>query len=245
MIDRTKLRYYGGDKMDQIIDIFTGSMTISSPTSSDVFRSTTNPHAHNFGDSAYFQGRFTTNNGNTWNDFGSMTPNFSGSVPAFQTADCNAYIDENNVYVKGISWYDYGNSIGRSYTIQYELFAIAKNVMAKPITPKPTLQKYSLNARNNYEKIAIPSSIPISVASGAAGSVSVPPHNLGKIPRVRAWFFHQSSPNICRPLLPDYTEGLYSQIEVRITSSTLSFYVDATDFSAGANGVIEYRIYYD
>lgn len=243
-MDRTKLRYYGGDRIDQIIDIFSDTINVGAPSLSDGFKQVIDVKPHGFGDSAYFQGRFTTDNGATWNDFGSMTPIFSGSFPTFSTADCNAYIDENNVNIKAVSWYDYSNFVGRSYTFQYELFAIAKNTMDKPITPSPTNQRYSLLTKYNYEKIYDADTVPISVAMGSSGSVSVP-HTLNKFPRVRAWFFNSASPKVCRPLLPDNTQQEYSPIETRIGSNAITFRVDATDFSPGISGNIEYRIYYD
>ena len=245
MIDRSKLHYYSGDKADQIIGIFEGTINVGAPTSVQGYLSVTDLHAHTFGDSVYFRGRFTVDGGITWNDYGSQTPILTGSFPTFQTADCNAAVDTQDVKVKATSWYDNANSIGHAYTFQYELFAIAKNNMAAPITPIATKQKLSLYTKDNYEKIAYMDSVPISVVSGDTGGPLVT-HELNKIPTVRAWFFSDDEPSICKSLIPDYTNQKYTQIIPQVTTQDVRFYVDAGFFSQpGAKGTIEYRIYYD
>jgi len=247
MIDRTKLKYFGGDRMDQIIGYFTGTISVGAPTLAQGKLSVTDPKTHPFGDSVYFRGRFTVDGGATWNDFGAQTPILTGTFPTFQTADCNATSDASAIYIKATSWYDFSNSTSHAYTFQYEVFAIAKNVMAKPIAPIETAQKLSLFTKNNYQKIALANSVAISVASGSTGGPTIN-YDLKKVPTVRAWFFQGTSPGVCRPLTPDDTLVNYSQITPQITTSSVQFFVDAGSTFGGAPatvGTIEYRIYYD
>jgi hypothetical protein len=223
-------------KNDQIIRVFQGSGTVGAPTAIQGNLSVTNPHAHELGDSAYFRGRFTTDGGTTWNDFGAQTP-FFGSVTALQTADCNAIVDGTNANVTMTSWYDFGNSRSQSYNFQYQLFLMAKNHMATPFKPLTTNEIISWRSSDNYQKIIKADTAVMSVASGNTGSVPVA-HNLGKIPTVRAWWFAASSPTICRPL--PFT------VQVRIDTANVTFFADQTAFAApNLNGNLEYRIYYD
>jgi len=239
MIDRTKLKYFGGDRMDQIIGYFTSTISVGAPTLAQGSLSVTDPKSHPYGDSVYFRGRFTVDGGATWNDFGAQTPILTGTFPTFQTAECNATSDASAIYIKAISWYDFSNSTSHAYTFQYEVFAIAKNVMAKPIEPIETAQKLSLFTKNNYQKIALANSVAISIANGSAGGPSVT-HNLNKYPTVRAWFFDASSPTVCRPIPQD----LYIRLD---DPNNVTFYTDQTGAFSGHNviGTIEYRIYHD
>lgn len=237
-VDRSKLNFYSGDPVDQIIGVHTGSISVGAPTSGQGSLSTIDTYTHSFGDSAYFQGIFTTDNGTTWNDFGAQTPYLGGTFPAFQTADCNATVDTTKANITGTSWYDFGNSRSVAYTFAYKIFLMAKNIMAQPITPLPVNEDIFLASKYNYQKIAFADTSALSVADNTAGGVPVS-HNLGYFPKVRAWWFDAATPTICRPLTS-------ARIQTRISTTDVTFFVDNT-FGVGANtnGKIEYRIYYD
>lgn len=246
MIDRSKLAFFSGDKIDKIIGVHEGSISVGAPTSLQGFLSSSDVFFHEFGDSAYFQGIFSSDGGTTWNDFGAQTP-FVGAfpLPAFQTLDCNAKVTTTQLIVKATSWYDSGNSRSSSYTLQYKVALIAKNSMAQPVNPLPTNEKLSLLTSFNYQKIALPGTASFLVASGSSQTKSVT-HGLGYFPKVRGWWFDASDPATCQPLVPDATGILYVQPEVRIGTNDVTFVVDATGSSGVAtNGNLEYRIYYD
>jgi hypothetical protein len=244
-VDRTKLQFYSGDKIDQIVGIYTGTISVGAPTLGQVHLSSTDSKAHGFGDSAYFEGIFSTNNGITWNDLGAQTPILTGAFPTFQTAECTAYVDATNINVKATSWYDFSNSTSHAYTFMYKVFAIAKNTMAQPITPLATNNDLFLLSTYNYQKIALQGTKALSVASGTSGSATVS-HSLGYSPKVRAWWFDGASPTVCRPLVPEGTSSSYREIQVRVSTSDVTFFADNSDGVGIANtGNIEYRIYYD
>lgn len=239
MIDLSKVQYYSGYEVDQIIGVFTGSMSVGAPTSGQGSLSVTHNIPHGFGDSAYFQGIFSVDGGSTWNDFGTQTPYFGGGLPTFQTADCNASVDTTNASVTAISWYDYTYSRSQAYNFTYKIFMIAKNTMASPITPINITNNVSFSSRYNYQKIAAKGSANLSVAYGTTGSVTVS-HSLGYIPKVRAWWFDSGSGTTCRPIY-------YRTAQVKISTTNIVFYIDNTFFGPGITyaGRIEYRIYYD
>jgi hypothetical protein len=246
-VDRTKLNFYSGDLIDKIIGVYTGTLSVSAPSASPGHLSVTDTHPHDFRDSAYFQGRFSTDGGTTWNDFGAQTPNLSGTFPVFQTADCTGFVDATSVNVKAISWYDNVAGVGHAFTFTYEIFAIAKNTMALPITPLAANNNLFLSSNTNYQKIALQGTAAISVASGATGSVVIP-HGLEKVPNVRAWWFDAATPTVCRSLVPDATDIKYAEIQVKVDppTSSIIFYVDGSGvFSPNTIGNVEYRVYYD
>lgn len=240
-IDRSKLDFYSEDSIDQIIGITSGTISVAAPSASDGYKTASQSFAHQFGDSAYFRGVFSVDGGTTWNDFGSQTPDTSGTYPVFQTCDCNAYVDSTNLVVTATSYYNNVSGKGKSYTVNYKVFLLAKNSMSSPITPISVSPNFLLTSEYNYQKIAFRGSIPLSVSSGSTGSVSVT-HGLGYIPKVRAWWFDSASPNTCRPL----SSGFIYDPQVRIDTNKVTFYVDASYFvDPSVSGTIQYRIYYD
>lgn len=244
-VDRTKLNFYSGDLIDKVIGVYSGTINVGAPGAFPNFISATDTRPHGFGDSVYFQGRFSTDGGTTWNDFGAQTPILTGTFPVFQTADCVGFVDSTNINVKATSWYDSVAGAGHAYTFTYEVFAIAKNSMVSPITPLEPNNSLFLSSGNNYQKVALQGVAALSVTSGATSSTVIP-HNLGYIPNVRAWWFNSTTPTVCRSLIPDATTINYLEIQTKLDTSNVTFYVD----SSGGSGIdtignIEYRIYYD
>ena len=232
--------FYSATQIDQIIGTFTNTVSLSAPTSGGGYTAVTDSKAHGFGDSTYFQGIFTTNGGTTWNDFGAQTPNGT----QFQTVDVEAMINSTNCNVYLTNYYDYVHSRGTAYTATYKIYLIAKNTMAQPITPLSINSNTYFNSANNYQKIFTQGTVPISVSGGSTGSTATITHNLGVIPKIRA-FFNSSNQifSLNQYVVPPAIEA---PIEAHITTSTLVFYTDQSGFGAsGVSGNIEYRIYYD
>lgn len=230
--------------LDQIIGYFTGSVAVGSGGTPS---NTTISIPHGFGDSCYFQGIFSSDNGVTWNDFGTEIPTPGSPLPTFQTIGCNTYTDTTNINIIGINW------TGTPVTVLYKLYALAKNTMAAPLNPIPTTQKLSFSSGFNFQRIAFKGTVPLNVPLNTTGS-QVVIHNLGYVPIVRAFLFRVSSPTTCLPIIFDADTGLsfasameggLSSVQVRLTSSSLTFFVDNTSASSSsAIGVtVDYRIY--
>lgn len=205
---------------------------------------------HGFGDSCYFQGIFTTNSGSTWNDFGAQTPNLAAPNPQFQTVDVEAYSDGTNLYVQAVNYYDVAHSTSSAYTVNYKVYALAKNTMAAKITPGATNAKLYYNSNYNFQKIFSKSNVGISVSGGSSGSSATITHSLGYIPKVRAFFVDGSNEvfalNQWKPLVTGGTWQTVPAIEAHMTTTTLIFFYDGTGLGAPTlSGTIEYRIYLD
>lgn len=237
-------------KTDQIIGVFTGTLSVDTPTFVSTPKTATASHAHGFGDSCYFHGIFSTDGGTTWNDFGAQIPDVSGGgKPVSQTADCEAYVDTTNLVVTGYSYYNSATGIGLPRTIQYKVYLLAKNSMALPIRPIATAERISWSSRYNYQKIAAQGTINLTVASGSTGSVVVT-HNLGYVPKIRAFLFYAATPTVCQSLSDDNNGNFGSiySVQSKVTSTDVTFYADRNNWSGvppALNVNIEYRVYQD
>lgn len=249
MTDPRNFLFNSNYEIDKIIGIVEGTTTINAPINISGPTSIIIKQPHGFDDSCYFAGIFSSDN-STYNDFGSQTPNLkSPSEPVFQTLDCNATVDKVNINITVTNYYDFVNSVGTSYpNVNYKVALIAKNTMTVPITPLPVNEKVAFSTEFNYLKIFNKDSTTLNVASGDVGSTVIF-HGLGYIPRVKAFFFDNATPDVCRPI--NYTPSLVSgsgidSPQVQIDEQKVTFFSDQSNFdSLGINGSIEYRIYYD
>lgn len=225
--------------LDQIIGYFTGTATVPAPSLSPGFTTVTQTFQTNFGDSCYFQGIFSTDNGVTWNDFGSQTPNLAPPFPQFQTLDVNAVSGISTLTVTLTNTYDLSHTIGIPYTATFKVYALAKNTMAQSVSPLPTNQILSFSSPFNFQQIDQQGTVSLNVAGGITGSTIVV-HNLGYVPIVRAFQFAVATPTVCQPI----STGFIADPQVELTTSTLTFFSDQGNGS-GINTVIDYRIYRD
>lgn len=235
MTDPRNFYFNSAYDVDKIIGVFTNTFAIAPSGSTPLI----DVKAHGFGDSTYFQGIFTTDNGITWNDFGAQTPNLSNpSAPVFQTVDVEAMVDTTNVNVYMT------NSTAATITLTYKIYLLAKNIMAKPIVPLNINQLLFFDSNFNYQKIALEGNVTFSVTSGSTGTTIVP-HNLGYIPSIRAFFFPGINQcfSFSQITIPPTSSPI---LQAQIDSTNLTFFSDQSGFS-GTNfsGTIEYRIYYD
>lgn len=229
--------------LDQIIGIFTGTLSIPAPTLGGQTTTTTDVKPYGFGDSCYFQGIFTTNGGTTYNDFGAQTPNLATPTqPVLQTVDCQATSSPTGLTVTVINYYDNVHGAGTAYTLSYKVFLLAKNTMAQPLNPLPTNQKLSFSSQYNFQRIAKKDTLHLTVAAGNTGSVSAI-HGLGFIPDIRAFRFNSATPTISRPLASQ-TAPRVDTVQAQLTDQLVTFYSDQSSFLAsGVNADIQYRLY--
>lgn len=229
--------------LDQIIGIFTNTLSIPAPTLGGQITTTTDIKPYDFGDSCYYQGIFTTNGGTTYNDFGSQTPNLiTPTNPVLQTVDCQATSSPTGLLVTILNYYDNVHGAGTAYTLTYKVFLIAKNAMARPVNPLPTNQILSFSSIYNFQRIAKKETLHLTVASGNTGSISSI-HGLGFIPDIRAFRFNNATPTITRPLASQ-TAPRVDSIQAELTDQLVTFYSDQSNFlSNGINADIQYRLY--
>lgn len=232
---------------DQIIGIFTNTLSVAAPTITPGYTITTDTKSHGFGDSCYFDGIFSVDGGITWNEFGTQTPNLTTpGAPVFDTVDCEAYVDTANVNISVTNFYDFTHSKGTTYTLQYKIYLIAKNKMAQPLTSLKTNNILTYNTAQNIQKIFIATTVAINVASGATGFSGAIAHNLGYVPKIRAFFLPTATPATVFPLnqtaIPPTTPP---QIEAHITATSLVFFCDSSAGVFGLVGNIEARVYLD
>lgn len=224
-------------EIDKIIATYSGTIASSAPTSGGGSTTASASHTHGFGDSTYYQGVFSVDGGTTWNDFGADIPYTGGTYLAIQTVEVDAVVTTTAATVTVTNFYDYANSRGVAYTVQYKLYLMAKNTMASPITPSNQVENTNFDTRLNYQKVAFSGSTTLNVSAGSTGSTSVA-HNLGYVPNVRAFWFDSGSSTTCR--------SIRNYAQVKIGTSNVTFYTDQGGFSGfGVNGTIQYRIYYD
>ena len=237
-MDATKTRIdvpaYGTDK---IIGKASGTLSVSAPTGGlgDVTRTATGTHATGFGEACYFRGRFSTDGGSTWNDFGSATPDLSGGFPNFQTTECIAECSSSGIVTVTATNY----TVGVAKTVNYEVTFIASNTAGyiKPLSlGKPTFFTSSVN----YLKIAQQGQLPWTTTPGVDQTKTIT-HGLGYVPKIRAFFRETSSGRI----IPITNNDI--QIDNQVTSSTLTFFLDSyrSGFLSAIAGQIEWRIYLD
>ncbi len=106
--------------------------------------------------------------------------------------------------------------------------------------------KLSFDSAYRYERIAIKSSVPFSVAGGGFGSTTVTiPHNLGYRPYVRSWYTYGSGKTfeLFAGTGSFNIDGNSAQISNSNTTTT-TFVVFIENFGLAAiSGTIYYRIY--
>jgi hypothetical protein len=228
-------------RIDQIIGITSGTLSMTAPTAISNPTTATVSFEHGFGDSAFWAGIFTPDNGVTYNDFGSMITVISSGTPVFQTVGCNATCDPINLTITGYNYYNFVAGSGAAASVNYKVYLLAKDAMAQPINPIPTSQILQYQSSYNFQKLVLSGTLPLVVAAAATGSVSVV-HGLGVVPKVRAYRTDAATPTVIEPIATDQV----ADPQVRIDDTTLTFYSDQTGIGAvGIDTLVYYRIYLD
>lgn len=232
--------------IDQIIGITTGSFNVAAPTAIEGYLTSTTTFNTNFGDNSFFQGIFSTDNGTTWNDFGNYQPNLTtAGQPVLQTITCQGYMNGQSMIMVAKNWYDNVHSTSSAYTILYKVVFFAKNGQGL-ITPLTTSLKLFYTSKYNFQKVDTTGSF--SVSTTASTTIA---HNLGYVPKVRAWFIPTSSTYggdgiYLLPAGAMTTLDWFSDT-VQINTSDVIFSVvgDSSSLPNGISGTMEYKIYLD
>lgn len=235
-------------KIDQIIGIYTGSFIVGSPpiggssTASDTFTT-------GFGDSCLFQGIFSIDAGSSWNDFGTYRPNLTtAGQPVLQTTTCYGMVSPTGVFTATAkNWYDNVHASGASYTVRYKVLFIAKETQGI-ITPIATSEILYYTSKYNYQKY-----LPANGSSFASTSgTTTIAHNLGYVPKVRAWFSPTSTSNnadsISIPAGSIVTLDNYQYATNVYANATSVIFTDVSPSVSprvSVNGTMYYRAYID
>lgn len=235
-------------KVDQIIGIHTGSFIVSAPAP---FGSTTAADTFDtgFGDSCLLQGIFSTDAGNSWNDFGTYRPNLTTPAqPVLQTVTNYGMVGPTGIFTASAkNWYDNVHASGTAKTVQYKVLFIAKDTQGS-ITPLSTNEILIYSSAYNYQKY-----LPTLGSSFASttGTTTVN-HPLGYVPKVRAWFSPTSTSNnadgISIPAGSITTMDNYqyaTNVTVNTTAAMFSDVSTTVSPRTTVNGTVFYRIYID
>lgn len=227
--------------IDKIIGIHTGSISVGAPTSGTPdfgLKTGTDVFNTGFGDTCYFEGIFSIDNGVTWNDFAAMTPDLSlPTAPQFQTQDCNCSMIGGVLTTTAYNYYNTAHSTSAAHTYLFKIALIAKNGQGR-IAPLATNQILAYNSAFNYQKVFLKGPIPFNLAGTNTTKSAVVNHNLGYVPKVRA--FYQETSGLLRMLpISNYS------IEPRPDTANVTFYHDAYWDTVAINGNIEWKIYLD
>lgn len=224
-------------KIDQIIGIHSGSFSIAAPTFLSSPTIASDPFTTGFGDTCLFQGIFSTDGGTSWNDFGSYKPNLTTPAqPVLQTVTCKGWVTPSGVFeAYAQNFYDLVHSAGTAYTIDYKVVFLSKDDQSA-ITPIPTAEILNYLSSFNYQKIFKQNRF------SNGGSPKVVSHNLGYVPKVRAWGTSTlgGAPFPSGSMLSyDWFGG--SNFNIEVGTSDVTF-----DLITGyGTVVIDYRIYLD
>lgn len=236
----TDVAFYSNDDVDKVIGVASGTIDSPAPTALGQVTNTTQTFNPGFGDGYYVRGIFSTDSGTSWNDFNVNIPNLTTPAqPVLNTVSAIAAVSQAGILnVIAVNWYDIVHSTSSNYSVMWKAALIAKNNQGS-ISPLPVNEVINFDSRlYNYQKIAFQGEIPVTLTSGSGFTTTVT-HNLGYVPRVRAFFQHYTSQEKMTDLWN------WTAIETRPTTTDVTFFLEPTNSFINATGQIEYRIYYD
>lgn len=246
-----KVAYTNYFKVDNIIGVRTGGISITAPTALQGLLVVRSSVPLSWNDSCYYQGIFSTDGGTTWNELGVMQPNLTTpGQPVLDTVMLQAYVTPSSLNLVMTNYYDSVHSTSAAYTAQYKIVLFAKNTQGT-INVESANEKTIFDSRVNYQKIYLASSIAFSPTVGIVNTYTIP-HSLGRVPRVRA-FYIPSVPLTDQSGTTCIAGGIYTfdwigNINAQADITNMYIYDDETA-SIGVpsfpTGTIDYRIYID
>lgn len=236
-VDNTKLVLNSADKIDQIINVLSGSFTANASTNNG-----TGPViSTNIADTTFFAGVFKRDASADYQNLGSWNAVAFSGVNQFGLA---------GVSTSGSLSLKYWNSDTNPHTYNYQVALIAKPTTGLVTVQNVGTKTYLNTSKYNYQKVAVDKTQPITVAGG--GSAGTPivttisvAHDLGYFPTVRA--FLDNGTSLTDILFFDATLMLgNSGITVFPRIDTANVYFDFSNSNAGAfNYNLSTRVYYD
>lgn len=191
--DPTKIRMaFPRNPTDKILGVYTGTLSVAAPTAGQIVLYTEQTQPTGFGDSTLTEAIYSTDGGVTWNDDNMTTPNLSLATPIVQTLDVTSFSDANgNIGIATANWYSATLGAGVAYTIQYKIFALAKQNQGV-LTPSITNYRLNYSSADNYLKINSQGISPQSLGIGINNTLT-DTHNLGYVPTARAYIEYAST----------------------------------------------------
>lgn len=161
--------------IDKILGTFEGSFSIGTGSP---FAEVNDTFVTNIPETTFYQGIYSTDGGTTWIDLGSYIGRTT-DITVIGISSLGSFTIKSRNF--GASGFD----------VQYKVALIAKPGQGS-ITPQPIGDDIVFNTEFNYQKILSDESSSISVANGS-DYIETIPHNLGYIPKVRAFIEIPSS----------------------------------------------------
>jgi len=180
------------DPIDNIIGTYDGTFSVNAATGSPNPDITTVNIKTGITSTCFFQGIFSIDGGNTWQDFNANLSTTRGGNIVVQTVTVvGESVADGSISISCLNYYDYTNSVGTAYTVLWKLV-----LFARPNQPALDLQPVgadlSFNTDLNYQKIASDTYQTLSAPGPGITSVATFPHNLGYKPKFRI-FLDQST----------------------------------------------------
>lgn len=232
-MDNTKVRFNSLNKVDQVIKILSGSISVPAV---DAFGSTSllTSLAPTF-----YQGIYTVDNSSDYGLIG-FEQDF-GTSPSIVEVD--AYSSNNNFYIQAFS-----DGLA-DYTVKFQVGLIATPTQGLVDISTVGSKTYLDTFTNNYQKVAFEKTVTVNIATGNAstGGVTTLPvvHNLGYIPTVRGYI---SNGTRISDVMAKSSISLLDSINIStsVRVDTSSVYFDFNNFTANPHTyTLTYRIYYD
>lgn len=221
---------------DKIIGVYTGTISVNGPTALEQILTNSAAHTTGFGDSCYFEGIFSIDNGTTWNDFNAYPPDLSTpGMPVFQTYTVYANVSSSGIVtITAENNYDNVHASSTNRTYLYKIYLIAKNDQGE-IEPLTSTIETNFDSRYNYHKIYTQGRVVHNTTSGSTTTTTVS-HPLGYVPKVKAWYVTSTG--------AVYHPSGQVFVEVRVSNTSVVFRTDNA-LATTASGYIDYRIYYE
>jgi len=232
-VDRSKLDFYSGDQIDQILAVFSGSFSATSRPAAQTVGASNNTGISDF---SFAQGTFTVDGGSP-QDMGSETLVNGETVQALFGSQSGVL----NIY--------YNNADTVAHTIAYNIALLSKpsnTLFTLPGTPN---NKLYFDSRKNYQKIALQDSQSVTVVAAVGttptDTVVTIPHNLGYRPCVRA--FLDNSVTLVDLLVRNSMPLIFNTnvlMTNTVDNANVTFRFTNSDTTAYTLK-LHYRIYYD
>jgi len=234
------------NKIDQIIGIFPGTLSIPAPTAAQsvVYAEISQPTG--FLDTCLTQCVYSIDNGATWNDGDMTIPTISSFNPVFQTVDVTSFSDSNTVGIMAANWYNNIANTGTAWTILYKIYCIAKSNQGF-ITPVNTTYKLNYTSSSNFLKIDKDNRTSMTLPVGTT-TYSVP-HTPGYIPNARGYIEYASGRII--PVSPHQYPGTgfganNNSVTTKVTIDTSNVnYIMANSLASAQAVYLHSRTYLD
>lgn len=220
------------NRMDQIVDIVTGSFSVGAATD-DGFGGITplnvsdSPKPVLADDFFYTRGLWSIDGGSSWQEMGTAIPAGTAAISGFLTLSVSTNCYQGQLVVSA------SNQGLSSHTVQYKVLVMAR-FDQEYIGKKALVRPLRYSSKEKYMKVFKEG----KVALPTSGTTTIA-HNLGYVPNVMAWILFDETP-----------AGFPNEKFLFESGSTVSvdnhnIYIAQNSFAGVADETAYYRIYLD